>query len=193
MTFTTLLIAELISVRFVFFMERISAAQQQLTAISGNDNAVTRQYAMLAAITSSSIEPNRKPMICRLKSSVSTMMQIAMKHVVMISCVAESRADFSFFAPRNCDATTAPPVEIAAKMLIRKLFIMSTSDTPDTLASPNDEIIIVSTEPTRQNSICSKASGMTRRHKSLSENNLGSNMCYINIPNLSSLSSLLSL
>ena len=28
-------------------------------------------------------------MICRLKSSVSTMMQIAMKHVVMISCVAE--------------------------------------------------------------------------------------------------------
>ena len=87
MTFTTLLIAELISVRFVFFMERISAAQQQLTAISGNDSAVTRQYAMLAAITSSSIEPNRKPMICRLKSSVSTMMQIAMKHVVMISCV----------------------------------------------------------------------------------------------------------
>ena len=43
MTFTTLLIAELINVKFVFFMERISAAQQQLTAISGNDSAVTRQ------------------------------------------------------------------------------------------------------------------------------------------------------
>ena len=56
------------------------------------------------------------------------------------SCVAALHADFSSFLPIYCPATTAPPVASAAKILMIRIIILSTSDTPDTAASPDQPI-----------------------------------------------------
>ena len=52
------------------------------------------------------------------------------------SCVAALHADFSSFLPIYCPATTAPPVASAAKILMIKIIILSTNDTPETARLP---------------------------------------------------------
>ena len=43
------------------------------------------------------------------------------------------------FAPSSCATTTAPPVASAEKILMISTLIISTSDTPETAASPTEE------------------------------------------------------
>ena len=63
--------------------------------------------------------------------------EIAVVH--KISCFAEKHACSSSRRPRYCAATTAPPVASAAKILMIRMLIESTSDTPETAASENME------------------------------------------------------
>ena len=55
---------------------------------------------------------------------------------------------------------TVPPVAKAAKRLIIRVFIVSTSETPETAASPFGEIIIVSKSPIEIVRNCSIMSGI---------------------------------
>ena len=71
-----------------------------------------------------------------------------------------------------CEATTAPPVAMAEKMLIRRMLMLSTSDTPDTAASPTFATIMVSAMPMVTARICSIISGTIRRRSSSLENNM---------------------
>ena len=87
------------------------------------------------------------------------MMPSAIKNVITMSCAADLRACPGCFAPKNCDTITVPPVAIAVKMQMIRLLIISTSDTPETCASPTPEIITVSIMPTEMSSICSMIIG----------------------------------
>ena len=78
------------------------------------------------------------------------------------SCVAALHADFSSFLPIYCPATTAPPVASAAKILMIRIIILSTSDTPDTAASPTFATIIESAIPTKTANNCSITKGPIR-------------------------------
>ncbi len=79
--------------------------------------------------------------------------------VETMTCPAVSRALFSRRAPRNCAATTAPPVAKAAKILMISVLMLSMSETPLITASPSDETITVSAMPTVMASVCSRISG----------------------------------
>ena len=76
-------------------------------------------------------------------------------------------------APRNWLVTTAPPVASAAKTLMMRLLIISTSETPEMAASPTLETMTVSDMPTSTASVCSMMSGQSRRMRSRLENNGG--------------------
>ena len=85
-----------------------------------------------------------------------------MAHKVMnqTSCVADSQAASFLLWP-------APPVANAANMLIRSTITWSTSDTPDTAASPTLEIIIESAMPTSIARNCSIMRGMISAARAL--------------------------
>ena len=57
----------------------------------------------------------------------------------------------------------APPVARAEKMLISRILIASTSDTPETAASPQLETMTVSAIPMVMARNCSMISGIIRR------------------------------
>ncbi len=83
----------------------------------------------------------------------------AMTVTTKYSCLEASHArSFVFLAPSSCATTTAPPVASAEKMLMMSTLSISTSDTPETAASPTEETIIVSARPTVM-STCSITSG----------------------------------
>ena len=87
-----------------------------------------------------------------------------------ISCFALSLARVKLRAPRNCETTTAPPVDRAKIMLLMQLLNILTRETAEILASPNPATIRVSALPTRINKSCSKNKGITRRKISRSVN-----------------------
>ena len=53
-----------------------------------------------------------------------------------------------FLCPRNCPATTAPPVANAENRLIINTITLSTNETPDTASSPTFAVMIESASPT---------------------------------------------
>lgn len=106
-----------------------------------------------------------------MKRSTSTLIPIVIAASVNTSCLADWQASSLLPAPIHCDVTTAPPVASAASTLMIKLLNMSTSDTPETAASPAEEIIIVSAIPTVMASVCSKISGIISFRKSFLLNN----------------------
>lgn len=65
-----------------------------------------------------------------------------------------------FPAPRNWEVTTAPPVANAANTLMIRLLNISIRDTPETAASPAEDIMTVSAMPTVIASACSNNKGM---------------------------------
>ena len=75
-----------------------------------------------------------------------------------------------FLCPRNCPATTAPPVANAENRLIINTITLSTNETPDTASSPTFAVMIESASPTVTVSICSMINGMISRTRSLFEN-----------------------
>ena len=87
-----------------------------------------------------------------------------------ISCFADLQASSFFPAPRNWEVTTAPPVASAASTLMIRLLNMSIRDTPETAASPAEEIMTVSAMPTVIASACSNKSGMISFFRSSFEN-----------------------
>ena len=111
-------------------------------------------------MTSGSICPNTP---CRIRlfpaytNAVMTTAQIVMNQT---SWVADSHAASFFLCPRYCPATTAPPVASAAKILMSSTMTWSTSETPDTAASPTLAIIIESAIPTSTARSCSTTSGI---------------------------------
>ena len=70
----------------------------------------------------------------------------------------------------NWLVTTAPPVASAASTLMMRLLNISTRETPETAASPTEEIIIVSAIPTVMARVCSRISGIISFFRSLLEN-----------------------
>ena len=87
-----------------------------------------------------------------------------------ISCFADLQASSFFPAPRNWEVTTAPPVASAANTLMIRLLNISIRDTPETAASPAEEIITVSAIPTVMASACSNNNGMISFFRSSFEN-----------------------
>ena len=75
-----------------------------------------------------------------------------------------------FLCPRNCPATTAPPVANAENRLIINTITLSTNETPDTASSPTFAVMIESASPTVTVNICSMINGMINRTRSLFEN-----------------------
>ena len=75
-----------------------------------------------------------------------------------INCFADLQASSFFPAPRNWEVTTAPPVASAASTLMIRLLNMSIRDTPETAASPAEDIMTVSAMPTVIASACSNKS-----------------------------------
>ena len=87
-----------------------------------------------------------------------------------INCFADLQASSFFPAPRNWEVTTAPPVASAASTLMIRLLNMSIRDTPETAASPAEDIMTVSAMPTVIASACSNKSGMISFFRSSFEN-----------------------
>ena len=87
-----------------------------------------------------------------------------------INCFADLQASSFFPAPRNWEVTTAPPVASAASTLMIRLLNMSIRDTPETAASPAEEIMTVSAMPTVIASACSNNKGMISFFRSSFEN-----------------------
>ena len=87
-----------------------------------------------------------------------------------INCFADLHASSFFPAPRNWEVTTAPPVASAASTLMIRLLNISIRDTPETAASPAEEIMTVSAMPTVIASACSNKSGMISFFRSSFEN-----------------------
>ena len=118
-----------------------------------------RKYTEADSITAGSISPNSSRMMgspCQRQTPITAS---EISSVETMTCPAVSRAFFSFCAPRNCAATTAPPVANAAKMLMMSVLMLSTSETPLIAASPSEETITVSAMPTVMVSVCSMISG----------------------------------
>ena len=82
------------------------------------------------------------------------------------SCPALREASCGLRAPRNWLVTTAPPVASAAKTLMMRLLIISTSETPEMAASPTLETMTVSDMPTSAARVCSMTSGQSSRSRS---------------------------
>ena len=89
--------------------------------------------------------------------------------VTRISWSADWQALSFRFCPRYWEATTAPPVATAAKILMISTLIMSTKETPEVAASPALDTIIVSTIPTETASICSMINGKISFFRSFPE------------------------
>ena len=76
------------------------------------------------------------------------------------SCLAADRAFSGSRRPRYWATTTAPPVDRAEKMLMIRMLMLSTRDTPETTDSPAVVTIIVSAMPTVISSSCSMTRGI---------------------------------
>ena len=92
--------------------------------------------------------------------------------VIKINCFAEYFALSLEPCPINWAATTAPPVPNAAKILINKILIASTSETADTAASPTLATITVSAKPTVITNSCSTTKGIINFFNALLSNNI---------------------
>ena len=90
-----------------------------------------------------------------------------------ISCPAESLALFGIFFPMYWLQTTAPPVASADKICIRRTLMLSTSETPDTAASPQEDTINVSIRPMLIDKNCSTIRGMINFFSDCLSNNIG--------------------
>ena len=99
------------------------------------------------------------------------MITAARAEINKISWSAVLQAITCFFWPRYWPATTAPPVARAENMLMSRIMMLSTRDTPETAASPTLEIIMESARPTVTVRSCSMISGMISFFKSLLVNN----------------------
>ena len=110
-------------------------------------------------MTSSSIVPNSSRSSGARNSMTSVEIISAIAVTTKYSCLEASHARSFFLAPSSCATTTAPPVASAEKMLMMSTLSISTSDTPETAASPTEETIIVSARPTVMASTCSITSG----------------------------------
>ena len=64
-----------------------------------------------------------------------------------------------FWLPIICATTTAPPVDMAINILINKTLTISTSETPDTAASPAYDNNMVDTMLTKTSRIWSRNKG----------------------------------
>lgn len=73
------------------------------------------------------------------------------------------------FAPTHRDATTAPPVARALNILMKRMKIMSTRETPETDASPRLDTMTVSMIPMRMERNCSATRGSRRARSALLE------------------------
>ena len=136
------------------------AAPELYKAINGYDSAETRKKVSALFITPLSTLPKAKCNIEVLNNNITPIMIKDKIAVINNNCLAEKRAFSSEPCPINCAATTAPPVPKAAKTLINKTLIESTSETAETAASPTLETMIVSQKPTRITNNCSITSGM---------------------------------
>ena len=110
-------------------------------------------------MTLSEIVPNSSRSSGSRNAMMSAEIASEMTVTTRYSCFAASQARLLSRAPSSCATTTAPPVASAAKMLIMSTFIISTSETPDTAASPHEETMMVSARPTVMASTCSSTSG----------------------------------
>lgn len=113
--------------------------------------------------------PKNRCSMGRLSRTTIRPISTPAKITVYNSCLADLLASSLCLAPRHWEVTTAPPVASAAMILNIRILIMSTSETPDTAASPTEEIIMVSAMPTVMASACSKISGMISFRRSLPE------------------------
>ena len=103
-----------------------------------------------------------------------------------ISCFADLQASSFFPAPRNWEVTTAPPVANAANTLMIRLLNISIRDTPETAASPAEEIMTVSAIPTVIASACSNKSGTISFFRSSFENSC----CFVLLSSISFIASI---
>ena len=83
-----------------------------------------------------------------------------------ISCFAAALAFLRSSLPRYWEAIIEPPVARAEKILISRMLMESTRETPDTAASPQLETMIVSIMPMVTARNCSTTSGRISRFKS---------------------------
>ena len=125
---------------------------------------------MAFSITAGSTRPNTNCRIQRLPTSTTAPMTVASSAVIQISCRAAAQALCRSRRPRYWLTTTAPPVASAANTWISKTFTESTSEMPDTAASPTRDTIIVSAMPTVTASSCSTISGRISAHSARVEN-----------------------
>ena len=96
------------------------------------------------------------------------------KAVIKRSSCSDARTAFRLSpCPSSCPATTAPPVASAIKRPMRRILMLSTSDTLATADSPTTATIIVSASPTSTASSCSMIMGVIRFFRSLLVNNNG--------------------
>ena len=84
--------------------------------------------------------------------------------------LAARLASSGFFAPTHREAMTAPPVARALKILMKRMKIMSTRETPETEASPRDETMTESMIPMRMERNCSAMRGRMRAKRVRFEN-----------------------
>ena len=91
--------------------------------------------------------------------------------------MAATRAFSPSRRPRYWDTTTAPPVERAEKILMIRILILSTRDTPETTASPAEVTIMVSAIPTVISRNCSMTKGIISRAKARLVNK-GEGFCF---------------
>ena len=122
------------------------------------------------SITSCSILPKNRFKINLCPAMTRREITMVIRALTQRSCFAERQASSRLDAPMNWLVTTAPPVARAARMLMMRLLNMSTRETPDTAASPTEEIIMVSAMPTVMARVCSRIRGMISFFKSLLEN-----------------------
>ncbi|MPM28429.1 hypothetical protein SDC9_74951 [bioreactor metagenome] len=116
-------------------------------------------YVLAYEATSGAMEPKTTLRMKFLPAYMTVIIMSDMNVTNTSSCSPASQDLSLFFCPRYCPATTAPPVAKAAKILIRRMFTESTSDTADTALSPTLATIIESAMPTATAKNCSITSG----------------------------------
>ena len=143
------------------------AAPELYIASIGKLIAVIIRYCLLASNTSLSIFPKSKDIRGCANTTVNTVIISETVKVISSSWAAAIQASSFFLAPINWLIITAPPVASAASKDISTLFTISTSDTPDTAASPAKLTITVSDIPTITARNCSIINGIINSLRSL--------------------------
>ena len=122
------------------------------------------------SITSWAMSPNSSRRMCSRRRRASAIRARAASSAAYSSCLAADRAFSGSRRPRYWATTTAPPVDRAEKILMIRMLILSTRDTPDTTDSPALVTIMVSAMPTVIRSSCSTTRGIMSRTRSWLEN-----------------------